>query len=426
MRILKLNEATARRFLERRRASDPTALAVAERIVRDVERHGDRALFAWTARLDKAKLTPRTLWVPRAEIHAARRSVAPELLRALEHAARNIRRVAERQLPRDWNFVVEPGVRVGQRVTPLDAIGCYVPGGRHSLVSTLLMAAVPAQVAGVRRIVVGCPKPNGAVLAAADLLGLTEIARIGGAQAIAAFAYGTRSIPRVDKIFGPGNRYVTAAKQIVSADCAIDLPAGPTEVLVMATRGNARFIAADLVAQAEHDPDARALFVTTSRKLAEAVQAEVASELARLPAMNPARKALAENGAILLAKSVDAAAEFANSFAAEHLSVPGGERALLAKLRAAGSIFVGPWSAQSIGDYASGSNHVLPTGGWARVRGGLSAADFVRTSSVQEISRAGFRKLEPVVRALANAEDLAAHARCVEVRGESARVKVRR
>jgi len=416
MRILPLNDATARRFVERRRASDPAALAVAARIVRDVERRGDRALFDWTARLDKATLGPRTLWISRKEIAAAQRSVTPELLRALEHAARNIRRVAERQLPREWSLVVEPGVRVGQRVAPLDVIGCYVPGGRHSLVSTLLMAAVPAQVAGVRRIVVACPKPNAAVLAAAHLLGLTEIARIGGAQAVAALAYGTRSVPRVDKIFGPGNRYVTAAKQIVSADCAVDLPAGPTEVLVVATRGNAKFIAADLVAQAEHDPDARALFVTTSQKLAVAVRAEVESELRRLPTTNPARKALARNGAILLAKSVAAAAEFANSFAPEHLSVPGGERALLADLRAAGSIFVGPWSAQSIGDYASGSNHVLPTGGWARVRGGLGAADFVRTSSVQQISRAGFRRLEPAVRALAGAEDLAAHARCVEVR----------
>jgi histidinol dehydrogenase len=416
MCIVPLNDATARRFLERRRASDPAALAVAARIVRDVQRRGDRALFDWTARLDNAALGPRTLWVPRKEIAAARRSVAPELLRALEHAARNIRRVAERQLPRDWSVIVEPGVRVAQRVAPLDVIGCYVPGGRHSLVSTLLMAAVPAQVAGVRRIVVACPKPNAAVLAAAHLLGLTEIARIGGAQAIAAFAYGTRSVPRVDKIFGPGNRYVTAAKQIVSADCAVDLPAGPTEVLVVATRGNPKFIAADLVAQAEHDPDARALFVTTSKKLADAVRAEVESELRRLPATNPARKALARNGAILLAKSVGAAAEFANAFAPEHLSAPGGERALLADLRAAGSIFVGPWSAQSIGDYASGSNHVLPTAGWARVRGGLGAADFVRTSSVQQISRAGFRRLEPVVRALAGAEDLAAHARCVEVR----------
>jgi len=416
MRLLSLNNATARQFLRRRRASDPAALAAAERIVRDVQRRGDRALFAWTARLDKFDIGPRTMWVPRKEIAAARPSVAPELMRALEHAARNIRIVAQKQLPREWSLVVEPGVRVAQRVSPLDAIGCYVPGGRHSLVSTLLMSAVPAQVAGVRRIVVACPKPNAAVLAAANLLGLTEVARIGGAQAIAALAYGTHSVPRVDKIFGPGNRYVTAAKQIVSADCAVDLPAGPTEVLIVATRGNARFIAADLVAQAEHDPDARAIFVTTSKKLAAAVQAEVASELARLQATNPARTALARNGAILLAKSVAAAAEFANAFAPEHLSVPGAERALLADLRAAGSIFIGPWSAQSIGDYASGSNHVLPTGGWARVRGGLSAADFVRTSSVQQISRAGFRKLAPVVRALAGAEDLAAHARCVEVR----------
>jgi histidinol dehydrogenase len=416
MRILNLNDATTRRFLERSRASDPAALATAGRIVRDVERRGDVALFAWSKRLDNAALNPKTMWISRKEIAEARREVSPELLRALEHAARNIRRVAERQLPREWSLVVETGVRVGQRVAPLDAIGCYVPGGRHSLVSTLLMSAVPAQVAAVRRIIVACPKPNAAVLAAASILGLTEIARIGGAQAIAAFAYGTRSVPRVDKIFGPGNRYVTAAKQIVSADCAIDLPAGPTEVLVVATRGNARFIAADLVAQAEHDPDARALFVTTSKKLAAAVQAEVASELRRLPTANPARSALAGNGAIVLAKSVAALAAFANAFAPEHLSVPGGERALLKDLRAAGSIFIGPWSAQSIGDYASGSNHVLPTGGWARVRGGLSAADFVRTSSVQEISRAGFRKLEPVVRALAGAEDLAAHARCVGVR----------
>jgi histidinol dehydrogenase len=416
MRILPLNDATSRRFLARRRAADPAALAVAERIVRDVERRGDRALFAWSKRLDNLKLGPRSLWVPRKEIDAARRSVEPELLRALEHAARNIRRVAERQLPRDWSLIVEPGVRVGQRVSPLDAIGCYVPGGRHSLVSTLLMAAVPAQVAGVRRIIVACPKPNAAVLAAASLLGLKEIARIGGAQAIAALAYGTRSVPRVDKIFGPGNRYVTAAKQIVSADCAVDLPAGPTEVLIVAARGNARFIAGDLVAQAEHDPDARAIFVTTSKQLAAAVQTHVESELRRLPAANPARKALSANGAILLAKSLAAAAEFANAFAPEHLSVPGAERALLADLRAAGSIFVGPWSAQSIGDYVSGSNHVLPTGGWARVRGGLSAADFVRTSSVQQVSRAGFRSLDPVVSALAAAEDLAAHARCVEVR----------
>ncbi len=417
MRIVPLSDSTARRFLDRRHAADPSAESAAARIVADVRRRGDRALFAWTKRLDKVELTPRTLWISRKEMAKARKSVSRELMSAIEHAARNIRRVSERQLPRSWSFAVEPGVRVGQRFSPLDTIGCYIPGGRHSLVSTLLMTAVPAQVAGVARIMAVCPRPNAALLAAADFLGLEKIAHCGGAQAIAAMAYGTKSIPRVDKIFGPGNRYVMAAKQLVSADCAIDLPAGPTEVLIIATRGNARLIAADLIAQAEHDPDARAVFVTTSRTLARAVQMEVAEQLREFPPTNPAARAMARNGGILLAKSVASAIDFANRFAPEHIGVTGGERVILAGLRAAGSIFVGPWSAQPIGDYASGSNHVLPTGGWARVRGGLTVADFLRSSGVQEISRRGFKSLAPVVRALAEAEGLAAHARAVEVRG---------
>jgi histidinol dehydrogenase len=416
MRIESLTDSTARRFLERRRSADPSAERAASRIVADVRRRGDRALFAWTKRLDGMELTARTVWITRKEMAAARRSVSGELLSAIEHAARNIRRVAERQLPRSWSFVVEPGVRVGQRFAPLDTIGCYVPGGRHSLVSTLLMTAVPAQVAGVARIIAVCPRPNAALLAAADLLGLREIAHCGGAQAIAAMAYGTKSVPRVDKIFGPGNRYVMAAKQLVSADCAIDLPAGPTEVLIIATRGSARFIAADLIAQAEHDPDARAVFITTSRRLARTVQTEIAGQLRQLPATNPAARAIARNGGILLASNVASAIDFANRFAPEHIGLTGGERAIVAGLRAAGSIFVGPWSAQPIGDYASGSNHVLPTGGWARVRGGLTVADFLRSSSVQEISRRGLKSLAPVVRALAEAEGLVAHARAVEVR----------
>jgi histidinol dehydrogenase len=416
MRIEPLTESTARRYLERRRAVDPSAERVVARIVADVRRSGDRALFAWTKRLDGVQLTPRTLWISRKEMAAARQSVSRDLLTAVAHAARNIRRVAERSLPRSWSFAVEPGVRVGQRFAPLDTIGCYIPGGRHSLVSTLLMTALPAQVAGVSRIIAVCPRPNAALLAAADFLGLREFAHCGGAQAIAAMAYGTKSVPRVDKIFGPGNRFVMAAKQIVSADCAIDLPAGPTEVLIIATRGNARFIAADLIAQAEHDPDVRAVFVTTSRPLARAVEMEIAGQLRELPRANPAARAIARNGGVLLAKSMAAAIDFANRFAPEHIGVTGGERAILAGLRAAGSIFVGPWSAQPIGDYASGSNHVLPTGGWARVRGGLTVLDFFRSSGVQEISRRGCESLAPVVRALAEAEGLVAHARAVEVR----------
>jgi histidinol dehydrogenase len=307
-------------------------------------------------------------------------------------------------------------VRVAQRVAAIENIGCYVPGGRFSLLSTLLMTAVPAQVAGVKRIVVACPRPNAAFLAAAEMLGIEEIAHLGGAQAIAALAYGTRSVPRVDKIFGPGNRYVTAAKGLVSGDCAIDMLAGPTEVLVLATRGQARFIAADLIAQAEHDPDAVALLVTTSRPLAIAVRDNIAEQLSLLPPTNPARRSLLASGAILIARNVESALRFANTFAPEHLSLPGGEGSLARRLPAAGSVFIGPWAAQSVGDYASGTNHVLPTGGGARSRSGLSTWDFVRCTSVQILSLAGLRSLAPTVSALADAEGLVAHRRAVEVR----------
>ena len=416
MRILSLASNVEEKILAARHYRDAAAESVASRIVGDVRRRGDAALFAWTRRLDGIRLTPRKLWVKARERHAAARAVPKDLRAALEHAARNIRRVAEAQRPRSWSMAVEPGVRVSQRVGAIDTIGCYIPGGRFSLISTLLMTAIPAQVAGVRRIVVGCPRPNAALLVAAEMLGLEEIAHIGGAQAIAALAYGTRSVPRVEKIFGPGNRFVTAAKRVVSADCAIDLLAGPTELLIIAANGNASYIAADLIAQAEHDPDAIALLVTTSRKFAAGVRDAVADQLARLPDTNPAKRSLAEKGAILIAPDSSAAVRFANRFAPEHLSIPGAQAPLADKLNAAGSVFLGPWSAQSIGDYASGTNHVLPTSGGARTRGGLSTWDFVRCISVQQVSAAGLRSLGPVVAALADAEGLVAHRRAVEVR----------
>ena len=416
MRILKLTDAVAAKFLARRSSHDAAADKVASRILTDVRRKGDAALFRWARKLDGLQLTPRTIWITRAELRAARRDVSHDLLRAIEHAARNVRRVAEQQRPRSWTITVEPGVRVGQRVTPLGTIGCYIPGGRFSLFSTLLMTAIPAQVAGVKRVVVACPKPSPALLAAAEILGMSEIARIGGAQAIGAFAYGTQSIPRVDKICGPGNRYVTAAKRIAANDCAIDMPAGPTEVLILATGGNPNFIAADLLAQAEHDPDAVALLVTPSTRLAREVAAEVTRQLQELPKANAAWQSLRAASAILVAPSLEAAIRFANRVAPEHLSVPLAERSLIEKLSEAGSVFLGPWSAQPIGDYASGTNHVLPTSGWARARGGLSVADFVKCSSTQEISRAGLKSLAPVVSAMARAEGLEAHARAVEVR----------
>jgi histidinol dehydrogenase len=424
MRILALTSSVEEKILATRHRRDARAEAVSSRIVGDVRHRGDAALFAWTKRLDDIRLTSRKLWVSAAERRAAWPAIPRELRSALQHAARNVRRVAEEQRPRSWSIAVEPGVRIGQRISAIDTIGCYIPGGRFSLVSTLLMTAIPAQVAGVRRIVVACPRPNAALLAAAEMLGLQEIAHIGGAQAIAALAYGTRSVPRVEKIFGPGNRYVTAAKRLVSADCAIDLLAGPTELLVVVTSGatsgaasgNPSYIAADLLAQAEHDPDAVAILVTTSRKLASAVRDAVAEQLSCLPETNPAKRSLSEKGAILLAPDSAAAVRFANRFAPEHLSIPGAQAALVNKLNAAGSVFLGPWSAQSIGDYASGTNHVLPTSGGARTRGGLSTWDFVRCTSVQKISAAGLRSLRPVVAALADAEGLIAHRHAVEVR----------
>ncbi len=416
MRIIPLTEANARKVLASRRPVSHHAERVVTRIVADVRRRGDRALFAWTKRLDGVALGPRTLWVSRDELAGARTSVSREFLAAIDHAARNIRAVARRQRPPEWSFEVEPGVRAGQRVQPIDSVGCYLPGGRFSLVSTLLMTVIPAQVAGVREIIVASPQPGPALLAAADRLGVRRVARIGGAQAVAALAYGTRSIPRVGKICGPGNRFVTAAKKLVSHDCAIDMLAGPTEALVSANSGDARFIAADLIAQAEHDPDAIAIFLTTSTPLARGVAAEIDAQLAQLPKANLARRSLATNGAILVARNQEAGARFVNAFAPEHLTVVGNTEAALKEVESAGSIFLGPYSAQSFGDYATGTNHVLPTGGVARTRGGLSVTDFVKCISVQKVSRAGLRRLAPVVAEFARAEGLAAHARSVEVR----------
>src|SRR5260221_810655 len=416
MRIVELTEAFAAKFFAQRSSHDAAAERIASRIVADVRRGGDAALFRWSSRLDGVRLTRSTLWISRTELRAARKNVSRELLRAIEHAARNIRRVAEQQLALSWTINVEPGVRVGQRVTPLETIGCYIPGGRFSLFSTLLMTAIPAQVAGVKRIVVACPKPSPALLAVAEILGVVEIARMGGAQAIGALAYGTQSIPRVDKICGPGNRYVTAAKRIISNDCAIDMPAGPTEVLILATGGSPRYIAADFLAQAEHDPDAAPLLVTPSPRLANAVAAEVENQLRDLPKTNPAWKSLRLASAILVAPSLDVAISFANRVAPEHLSIPDANKKLGEQLSEAGSVVLGPWSAEPIGDYASGTNHVLPTSGWARTRGGLSVADFMKCSSTQEISRVGLKGLAPVVTAMARAEGLEAHARAVEVR----------
>jgi histidinol dehydrogenase len=330
---------------------------------------------------------------------------------ALSTAAAEIRTFAGRQMPKSWNASPVKGLTTGQLVRPLGSVGCYVPSGRHPLPSTLLMTAIPAQVAGVERLVVVSPKPAPETLAAAHMLGITEFYRLGGAHAVAALAYGTASVPRVDKIVGPGNLYVTAAKRMVAFDCAIDMLAGPTEIVVTSDRGNATDIASDLVAQAEHDPEALAIFVTTREDLARAVVAE-ATVRCRDNAV--AREALDRKGVAIVAGSVEEARQITNRLAPEHLTVDAASD--LKWVENAGSVFVGRWSSQPMGDYISGPNHTLPTGGMARVRGGLSVHDFVKLITVQEYTAQGMKALGPKAALLAEAEGLAGHAEAIRTR----------
>jgi histidinol dehydrogenase len=328
---------------------------------------------------------------------------------ALEAAAKDIRRFSQWQKPREWTRSAG-GVSLGQLVRPLASVGCYVPGGRFPLVSTLLMTVIPAQVAGVRNIRVVSPRPSPEVLGAASLLGVREFFRVGGAQAIAALAYGTRSIPRVDKIVGPGNMYVTTAKKLVSFDCAVDMLAGPTEIVIVSNDGQPAYIAADLMAQAEHDPETLAVFITMSKRLANAVTRSIESSLGN---NGIARESLTARGSVLLAKSREQAFEWANRIAPEHITV---SRNHVGLVENAGSVFVGNYSAQAAGDYASGPNHVLPTAGAARFRGGLSVMDFVKVITIQELSCRGLRRIAPTVLKLAETEGLDAHARSVRLR----------
>jgi histidinol dehydrogenase len=415
MHIVKLTPAVEKKFLRARQERDAEAERVASEIVADVRKGGNAALFAWARKLDGTDLRCENLWISEGDIRGAQKQAPLHFVRAVKHAARNVRRLAERQLPKPWTIEVESGVKISQVVRPIESIGCYIPGGQFSLVSTLIMTVVPAMVAGVPKIEVVCPRPNTALLSAAAILGIERIAHIGGAQAIAALAYGTESIPRVEKIFGPGNKYVTAAKQLVSSDCAIDLPAGPTEAIVFCEHGNARWIAADLLAQAEHAKDAATLFVTTSRSLAREVQREIQRQLAELP-FGDTPLSTGQAGVILVAGSLAQACDFVNRYAPEHLSLPENANGLVQKIRSAGTVFLGPWAAQPLGDYASGSNHVLPTGGWARKRGGLSTTDFVKCISVQSITRKGFLRLGHAVETLAESEGLMAHRNAVRVR----------
>jgi histidinol dehydrogenase len=396
--------------LEKRGAND---LARVEnrvrRIVADVRKNGDRALRRYGEKFDGLRVR-QPLRVADSEMKRGWEASSEEFKQALKSAAANIRKYCEWQKPHEWLHTSLDGIQVGQVVRPLRSAGCYVPGGRYPLPSTMLMTVIPAQVAGVEQIRVVSPRPARETLAAAFFLGIREFYRVGGAQAVAALAYGTKTILPVDKIVGPGNLFVTAAKKLVAFDCGIDFLAGPTEVLILSERGQAEFIAADLVAQAEHDPDALAVFVTSSESLAKAVADAAKAQSAR---NDTARQSLKANGAVLVAANHQQALEFANRIAAEHITV---DEEDLQDIRNAGSIFVGDYSPQAAGDYASGPNHVLPTGAVARFRGGLGVQDFVKTISVQHLSREGLSQIASAVVTLAEAEGLKAHAESIRVR----------
>ena len=386
--------------------------SVVKPILDAIRRDGDDALISYARELDGLGNQP--LRVKREDLEKAAAALRPEVKQAIEAAIANIRQFAEAQLPKDRFEEFSPGRKLGWIVRPLDAVGCYVPSGRYPLPSTLLMTAVLAQTAGVRRICVTSPHPSLEILACAQMLGITEVYRVGGAQAIAAMAFGTDTIKRVDRIVGPGNAYVATAKKLLAGDVGIDFVAGPTEILILAKEGDPKLIAADMLAQAEHDVTASAMLFTSSEPLAQAVAAEIERQLETLPTAGVARQSIDQSSAIAIFPNMDLAVAAANLQAPEHLSLHHPE--LLKKINNAGCVFLGSHTPESAGDYASGPSHVLPTGGAARLRGGLSAADFVKVIAIQELSAGALATLAPTITTLARAEGLEAHARAVEVR----------
>jgi histidinol dehydrogenase len=409
MRVLSGAAAEQRVALLANRGSDFTALEpLVRKIVEDVRRSGDCALRRYAEKWDGLARSA-AIRVPESTLESAANSIAPPLRTSIKQAAANIRRFCQWQRPRAWTRQAA-GMSLGQIVRPIESVGCYVPGGRHPLVSTLLMTVIPAQTAGVPEIRVVSPNPTAEVLAAAHMLGVREVHRVGGAHAIAALAYGTKSIARVEKIVGPGNLYVTVAKKIVAFDCSIDFLAGPTEVVILSSKGRPDFIAADLVAQAEHDPAAVPIFITMSKRLAR----DVSDEVAGLIAGNvTAAESVKRSGAILVAGSDKVALAWANRIAPEHITV---DEQYLSSVQNAGSIFVGDYSAPAAGDYASGPNHVLPTAGVARFRGGLTVGDFVKVITVQRVSKTGLQAIAKSITTLAETEGLPAHAESIRVR----------
>ncbi len=410
IRILPVTEIAT--VLGRRAARMTAAEAVVSPILLGVRKRGDRALLEYAREFDK--LERKSVAVSTAELEAAAARLTPGFRSAIDQASTNIRAFAERQMPREHFEELTPGLKLGQIVRPLDTVGAYIPGGRYPLPSTLMMTVIPAKVAGVPEICVTCPRAVDQVFGTAHILGASRVFQMGGAHAIAAFAFGTKTVPRADRIVGPGNIYVAAAKKLLAGEVAIDFVAGPTEILIIAPEGDPTFLAADMLAQAEHDVDASAILLTTSKRLANAVARQIDLQLRTLSTAAVAQKSIDKNSAIIIVRNVEEACEISNRFAPEHLSIH--DASILPKLKHAGSIFIGPFSPEAAGDYAAGPNHVLPTGGASRVRGGLSVMDYCKVITTQQLTPEALTKLAPAITTIARAEGLEAHARSVEAR----------
>ena len=426
MRMLKFSDpgfaAEFRRIEQRAEAVPAEIETTVKSIIAAVRQRGDAALFELTAKFDRLELTAETVEVTTAEIDAAMTEVSAESMNALQLAAERIADYHAKQKQETWLSTDEDDVLVGQLVRPLDRVGIYVPGGKASYPSSVLMNAVPAKVAGVEEVIMVVPMPGGEinphVLAAARIAGVDRIFKLGGAQAVAALAYGTASVPRVDKITGPGNIYVATAKQLVFGQVDIDMIAGPSEILVINDgSGNPAHIAADLLSQAEHDELASAVLVTSCEKMAAAVQVEVEAQLQELSRETIARQSIDDYGAIILAQDLDEAIDFSNRIAPEHLELAvDNPFAILPQIRHAGAIFMGHHTPEAAGDYLAGPNHTLPTGGTARFFSPLSLDDFVKKSSIVSFSAGGLQRLGKEIVHIAELEGLEAHAKSVSIR----------
>ncbi len=424
MRILDFDSLSPEEFLNRDIRAEEDVSAAVDEIIREVRRRGDEALRDYTRRFDGAEI--QDLWVSAEEFDAARRAVDPYFLETLKEAAENIRRFHERQRHNDFVLTDRSGIVMGQRWTPIERVGVCVPRSPEAFPSTILMNAIPAQIAGVQDIVlVTPPRPDGSVspeaLMAAELAEVTEVFKIGGAQAVAALAYGTETVPRVDKIVGPGGVFVATAKRKVFGRVAIDMIAGPSEILVLADgKSNPKWVAADLLSQAEHDVLSSAVLVTDSRELAISVQAEVEAQLESLPRKDIARRSIADNGKIIVTDSLDKAVEAANRIAPEHLELCVDEPfALLPRIKNAGSVFLGRSTPEALGDYFAGPNHTLPTSGTARFSSPLGVDDFMKRSSFLSYDQAALNACGDRIADFARREGLEGHARSAESRKKS-------